>query len=195
MPWDILAFKNANGERPMKKLYYLVASTIALSAMASPASAALLLFDLKATPLFGTPQTAVFQLDSMATPNRINDQSAFGISQIFFDNVSGVFNGINTTANIGFGRGNVANIQVLGTVLGPNRVNASTTGPSLFTGALSAPTFASGTFTTPRSSLVISPIAAAVPEPTTWMLMLIGMAGVGFSMRRTGNQTLRVQYT
>ena len=35
----------------------------------------------------------------------------------------------------------------------------------------------------------------AVPEPTTWMLMLLGMAGVGFSMRRKGKQTLRVRYT
>lgn len=35
----------------------------------------------------------------------------------------------------------------------------------------------------------------AVPEPTTWMLMLIGMAGVGFSMRRKQQQTLRVRYT
>ena len=34
----------------------------------------------------------------------------------------------------------------------------------------------------------------AIPEPTTWMLMLIGMAGVGFSMRRKEKQTLRVRY-
>ena len=26
--------------------------------------------------------------------------------------------------------------------------------------------------------------AAAVPEPTTWMLMLMGMAGIGFTIRR-----------
>lgn len=151
--------------------------------MATPASAALLLFELNATPLGGTLQTAVFQLDSMPTPDRINDQSVFGIGQIFFNNVSDIYNGINTTANIGFGRGNVANIQVLGQVGALNRVNASTTGPSLFTGALSTPTFATGTFTTGRSSLVISQVAA-VPEPTTWILMLLGMAGVGFSMRR-----------
>jgi len=36
---------------------------------------------------------------------------------------------------------------------------------------------------------------AAVPEPTTWMMMLIGMAGVGFSMRRKKDTTLRVRYT
>ena len=34
----------------------------------------------------------------------------------------------------------------------------------------------------------------AVPEPTTWVLMLMGMAGVGFSMRRKTNQTMRVRF-
>lgn len=37
--------------------------------------------------------------------------------------------------------------------------------------------------------------AAAVPEPSTWLMMLLGMAGVGFSMRRKRKQTLRVRYT
>lgn len=36
---------------------------------------------------------------------------------------------------------------------------------------------------------------APVPEPAAWMLMLIGMAGVGFSMRRKEKRTLRVRYT
>ncbi|MFN3619533.1 FxDxF family PEP-CTERM protein [Sphingorhabdus sp.] len=35
---------------------------------------------------------------------------------------------------------------------------------------------------------------AAVPEPTTWMLMLMGMAGIGFSMRRKKDTTLRVRF-
>ena len=34
----------------------------------------------------------------------------------------------------------------------------------------------------------------AVPEPSTWMLMLLGMAGIGFSMRRKEKQTLRVRF-
>lgn len=38
-------------------------------------------------------------------------------------------------------------------------------------------------------------VTAAVPEPATWMMMLIGMAGIGFSMRRKDKQTLRVRYT
>lgn len=35
----------------------------------------------------------------------------------------------------------------------------------------------------------------AVPEPATWMFMLLGMTGVGFAMRRKDKQTLRVRYT
>ncbi|WP_411291540.1 PEPxxWA-CTERM sorting domain-containing protein [Sphingorhabdus sp.] len=35
----------------------------------------------------------------------------------------------------------------------------------------------------------------SVPEPTTWTMMIVGIAGVGFSMRRKGKQTLRVLYT
>ncbi len=34
----------------------------------------------------------------------------------------------------------------------------------------------------------------AVPEPAAWMLMLLGMAGVGFSMRRKEKQTVRVRF-
>ena len=34
----------------------------------------------------------------------------------------------------------------------------------------------------------------AVPEPATWMMMLLGMAGVGFSMRRKEKHTVRVRY-
>ncbi|WP_411291463.1 PEPxxWA-CTERM sorting domain-containing protein [Sphingorhabdus sp.] len=37
-------------------------------------------------------------------------------------------------------------------------------------------------------------IAAPVPEPATWMMMLLGMAGIGFSMRRKKDTTLRVRF-
>ncbi len=35
---------------------------------------------------------------------------------------------------------------------------------------------------------------AAVPEPAAWMLMLMGMAGIGFSMRRKRDTKLRVRF-
>lgn len=36
---------------------------------------------------------------------------------------------------------------------------------------------------------------AAVPEPETWLVMLLGMGAIGFAMRRRKSQTLRVRYT
>ena len=55
---------------------------------------------------------------------------------------------------------------------------------------------ADGTRITSIGQFRVSGINAvgAVPEPSTWMLMLLGMAGVGFTMRRKEKQTLRVRY-
>ena len=39
-----------------------------------------------------------------------------------------------------------------------------------------------------------SPVAA-IPEPATWMMMLLGFAGIGFTMRRKNKSTLQVRYT
>ena len=36
---------------------------------------------------------------------------------------------------------------------------------------------------------------AAIPEPATWMMMLLGFAGIGFTMRRKNKSTLQVRYT
>ena len=35
---------------------------------------------------------------------------------------------------------------------------------------------------------------AAVPEPATWMMMMLGMGAVGFSLRRKKDTTLRVRF-
>ena len=48
---------------------------------------------------------------------------------------------------------------------------------------------------TARSVFGITALQGAVPEPATWMMMLLGMAGIGFSMRRKNKQTLRVRYS
>lgn len=45
------------------------------------------------------------------------------------------------------------------------------------------------------NAALYSTAAPAVPEPATWMFMLLGMAGIGFTMRRRDKQTLRVRYT
>lgn len=37
-------------------------------------------------------------------------------------------------------------------------------------------------------------INAAVPEPATWMMLMLGMIGVGFAMRRRNEADVRVRY-
>ena len=40
-----------------------------------------------------------------------------------------------------------------------------------------------------------SDVLGAVPEPATWMFMLLGMAGIGYTMRSNVKSGLRVRYT
>lgn len=98
------------------------------------------------------------------------------------DFTSVTLNGINFTTFLTdeFGSQDFRNIVNQSLVAGGNNiinVTGTTGGNASFSGNLS---FAS---------------VAAVPEPAAWMLMLIGMAGVGYSMRRKDKPTLRVRYT
>lgn len=80
---------------------------------------------------------------------------------------------------------------------GENRIGISGTMGELFTGfrvSLIPTNGGVAAMSQVRLGGVATPMAA-VPEPTTWMLMLIGMAGVGFSMRRKKDTTLRVRFT
>lgn len=43
-------------------------------------------------------------------------------------------------------------------------------------------------------NLTFTPLVAAVPEPATWLMMIMGFAAVGFSMRRRKQQDVRVRY-
>lgn len=161
---------------------------------ATPAAAAPLLFNIIGQTLTG-PVTASFTLDSNPTPSRINDQSAFGFGQIFFDNVPGIFNGVAQTASsISFGTGIASQFQISGSASG----FAQFGGQTVFTGPLTAPVFSPGTFTFTgfsNGTLTVSPlVAAAVPEPATWAMLLVGFGGVGFAMRRRASVKTAVSY-
>nr|WP_243446112.1 PEPxxWA-CTERM sorting domain-containing protein [Polymorphobacter fuscus] len=152
---------------------------------ASPASAALLMFDFTGRGL-GGPVAATFQLDSNPVPDMTNDPG-FGIQQIFFNNVPGVFNGnAETATTIAFGKGLAAQFQILGTSAG----FAQFGGDEVFSGTLDKPIFRAGTynFTGLFSSgtLTISEVdvAAAVPEPASWLTMILGFGLVGVAVRR-----------
>ena len=182
----------------MKKFCYLVGSTIALSAMATPASAAEYIFNYQSTSsIFGAPPQILGGIFTTSdTPVVIAGETAFAITGI-----SGVLNGLAITglfaaagnptyyyfttggafldgSGVRFNAGGFTNVAFFQPSVGPAdqyRINGG--------GGIS-------TLGNATSRLV----AGAVPEPTTWILMLLGMAGIGYSIRRKANQTVRVAY-
>lgn len=179
----------------MKKLCYLLVRTIALGAVATPATAAEFMFDFSpSTRLFGPAVSGSGVFTTSDTPTTVAGQTAFSIISIrglvngsaivapntgttygnYFTTGSGFLDGVGTRFFTASGI-DVRFFQQSSN--GQYRVNTF--------GA-----FGSSNFVNASSS----PIAAAVPEPTTWMLMLIGMAGIGFTMRRKKDTTLRVRY-
>ena len=91
------------------KVALLFASVVAVGISASPASAAILNFELTGS------RSAMFQLDSNPTPTSGGEVfpgiPSFG-DQIQFTNVSGTYGGVPGTATIGFGRGLAASFQI-----------------------------------------------------------------------------------
>lgn len=101
--------------------------------------------------------------------------------------IRGVLVQINTIAqvrDIGFVRElSEGGLIILGTGI-------DLAGPQLFTGTFAAPTFRTGTFaltglTNPnlQYSLQVRPANAAVPEPSTWLLLLASFGLLGGAMR------------
>jgi hypothetical protein len=151
--------------------------------VAAPASAASLLFNFVGRAITG-PVDASFRLDSNRAPDRINEQPAFGLGQIFFDNVPGIFNGnAETATTIAFGTGLAAQFQIVGTSAG----FAQFAGPDVFSGTFANPVFTPGTYQFngffSNGTLTISQDVGAIPEPAVWGMMLIGFGAVGVGLR------------
>jgi hypothetical protein len=128
---------------------------------------------------------ASFELDSNPTPNESLPAAGFRMYA-----VPGFFNGsleslLLTFYSAGFGGGfkmepndNVGNQLI------------ATNGPQLYTGPESSPTVLTGTFALTSQfspsrnyTLTITDLAAAVPEPASWALMLIGFGATGAALR------------
>ena len=167
----------------MKLLKIAALPLCALVMTGTSADAAPLLFSFTGQAITG-PVTASFTLDSNPVPDDINEQPAFGFGQVFFNNVPGVFNGKSEIAStIAFGTGLAAQFQILGTSAG----FAQFGGDPVFTGTFRNPVFSTGTFNFPgffsSGTLTVTEAAAAVPEPASWAMMLIGFAVVGTALR------------
>ncbi|MGI4879724.1 MAG: PEPxxWA-CTERM sorting domain-containing protein [Janthinobacterium lividum] len=146
---------------------------------AAPAAAVPLLFSFSGQSLTG-PVVASFRLDSNPTPDRINDQSVFGLGQVFFDNVPGVFNGVVEVApTISFGTGLASQFQISGSSAG----FAQFGGQTVFTGTLAHPVFSAGTYRFNGFSSGTLTVAD-VPEPASWAMMVGGFGLLGVTLRQ-----------
>lgn len=170
----------------VRKTLLLGGAVIGAVAMSVPASAAPFLFQLTGS------KTATFTIDSSFAPDLVSS-NAFG-DQISYNTVNGMFGGTTGSAAIGFGTNIYAQLNVTGTSLGFTQF----AGPNLFTLVNAKPVFNVGTFAltsivSGASTLRISAVAA-VPEPASWAMMIVGLGAVGFAVRRRQKVIARVSY-
>lgn len=177
----------------MKVLLPALGVLVAMSI--SPANATLYDFVLTGS------QTAEFRIESSAPSSFTLGNPSFDFGQVHYDNVKGIFAGITQTASVSFGEGFVYAIDIAGTELssGLGAGFFQFGGPQLYTGLTSDPQFILGAhtlsspFSSVRDTLTISEVAGAVPEPSTWAMMIIGLAGVGFVAHRRKNAGQQVR--
>ena len=95
-----------------------------------------------------------------------------------------VLNGVSQPRDVGFARGlSEGGFLILGT-------DINLVGPQLFTGTFNTPTLLTGNFglagfidRTAQYSLQVSPAVTAVPEPSTWLLLVVSFGLLGGAMR------------
>jgi len=168
----------------MKSFGSLVGAIAIAAAVISPASAAIYDFELTGS------RNATFQIDTSATPTFAS--SSFIGSQISYD-VTGLFGGVQETASAGFGTFLAATLNIGAAGLGFTQF----AGPDLFNGDIVNPVFNLGTFNltsiaSGASTITISQAVAAVPELSTWAMMIMGFVGVGFmAYRRKQSRPVR----
>ena len=156
--------------------------TLALAALAAASLSTPALADTCGFSITGL-NTASFELDCSPTNVYFPREGIF----ILYD-VPIVFNGVAGTGEIAF------NSPVLAGGLGLNveGVGAlSFQGDSLFSGYEATPTFVpgeyvgtDGVFGPTIYNISIRNVSAAVPEPATWAMMLLGFGAIGVSARR-----------
>ena len=178
----------------MKKLLPVLGALAAMSI--SPANATLYDFVLTGS------QTAEFQIESSTPTSFTLGNPSFDLGQVHYDNVHGTYAGVTQTASVSFGEGFVYAINISGTGLTSGLAPGffQFGGPQLYTGLTSDPQFILGAhvlsspFSSIRDTLTISEVTSAVPEPSTWAMMILGFAGIGFMAyrRRQNGPMLRI---
>jgi len=165
------------------------------AAIAVPASAAEFFFDFETSrALFGGPVEGSGVFTTSDTAMTVGGQTAFAVTGI-----TGTFNGQTITGPTLATFGNF--FPDAPTFVDGSGIRFNTTGItniSLFFDS-NQNSYRVNAIGAGRSSLVTAnagPVAvvAAVPEPATWAMMLIGFGGIGYSMRRRRKSTAIAQF-
>ncbi len=180
-----------------KRMILSAFAASAILAWSSSASAAILLFDITGT------FNASFELDSALAPDIVRNDNIFSVFSAGYNNIPIIFNGMERMGNVSFGRGLAATFNLNLLPPGPQPFT-QLLGPDLFSGSPSAPVFNLGNFGLRNGFfgqnvvLKISqsdPIAppGAIPEPTTWAIMIAGFGLVGSAIRRRRRKAASVR--
>jgi hypothetical protein len=170
----------------MTTRHLLMAFAAPMALIAVPADAAIFTFTVTGSI------DAAFTIDSgLLSPPAEYDDTTFTLTD-----VAGTFRGISRRADaISFNT--LSWDGGLTIQLGDAFLNLW--GSQLFTGSTAAPVLTTGTFTMLEdgdadfvSTLTIDEVTAAVPEPASWALMIVGMGAIGYTMRRR-RATVRLQ--
>lgn len=184
----------------MKKFLTAAVSVLAIGLSSAPASAAQFMFSFTpSTALFGPQVSGSGVFTTSDTPMLVAGETAFSILSI-----TGLVNGsaITAAAGNGFGpNGTYGNYFTTGSGFldgsGTRFFTASGLDVRFFqqssNGQFRVNTFGqfgSSNFVNATSSAVV----AAVPEPSSWIMMILGFAVVGFGMRSRLKPRVSVSY-
>jgi hypothetical protein len=156
----------------MKTLAVLIASIAAvLAAAAAPAATLVFTYTTpnddagSASWTQSSTPTVVASYPNIYTTVSVTDglahppgSPAYAFSQVYFA-----------------GGGADGGFNILGSGISPS-------GPQIYTGMTSAPSFATGTYDLDGGTLTVT----GVPEPAAWSMMLVGVAALGGRLRRNG---------
>ena len=157
----------------------------AVAALALASGAARAATELVFT-ITGSGEVITFDLPQDPTPDSSSPGASFS-----FDSVDGIFDGVPVvfTAGVSFWNPD-QETGVLHLGYFPPYFGID---PSLilYTGSESSPTFKTGTFAIADGEVNYVLTIHAVPEISTWGLMLLGFAGLGFAGRRLATKAAR----
>jgi hypothetical protein len=178
----------------MGKLRQFAVGLIAATAFASSASAADYLTITGPSGTFGddnvTCATGVVAPCSFTRTFSFLSPAGFNLASL---DITSNFTGTNTIANIDFSsvtfNGTPFNILSTGQQEFRNLLNQTLVAGGNNTIAISGTTGGNAAF----SGTISFASAAAVPEPGTWLMMLLGFGAMGYSMRRRRSHGLLMQ--